>query len=42
METFVLERFREEIPPLQNQYGGAKGCSVEHFLNEAWETMLEQ
>ena len=41
METFVLERLREEIPPLQNQYGGTKGCSVEHFFIETWDTILE-
>ena len=39
-ESYLLLWAREEITLRENQYGGVRGCSTEHYLLEAWETVL--
>ena len=40
MESFVLERLKSEVRLSNNQYGGIKGCSTEHFLLDTWDKIL--
>ena len=40
LESFVLEKIKEEVTLSRNQYGGIKGCSTEHFLIESWDRIL--
>ena len=37
----MLEDLREQIPPDLTQYGGIKGCSVDHLLVDLWNNILE-
>ena len=39
-ESFLLLWAREEITLRDNQYGGERGCSTDHYLLEAWEIIL--
>ena len=40
LESFVLDDLRAEIPVDETQYGGLKGCSVNHLLVDAWDAIL--
>ena len=40
LETFVLEDLRREIPEDKFQYGGMKGCGVDHLLVDLYDNML--
>ena len=40
MESFILDDLRAEIPLDRTQYGGIKGCSVDHLLTDMWDAIL--
>ena len=40
LESFLLEDLRSEIPLDPAQYGGLRGCSVDHLLVDAWDSIL--
>ena len=40
LESVLLEDLRSEIPVDPVQYGGLKGCSVDHLLVDAWDAIL--
>ena len=40
MESFILEKLKNEAPLGDNQFGGRKGSSVDHFLVESWDCIL--
>ena len=40
LEAVVLEDLRKEIPLDPIQYGGIKGCSVDHLLVDLWDSIL--
>ena len=40
LESFILRRLKEEISLSPAQYGGLKGCSVDHFLIDTWQEIL--
>ena len=40
LETFVLEDLKSEINLSPAQFGGQKGCGVDHFLVETWDRIL--
>jgi hypothetical protein len=35
-ESYVLEWLQQEVKTKPNQYGGVRGCSVNHLLIGAW------
>ena len=41
LEGRVLLKLRAELEPDLQQYGGIRGCSVEHMLVDLWEEVLE-
>ena len=41
LEGGVLDDLRERIPVDETQYGGIKGCSVDHLLVDLFEELLE-
>ena len=41
MEAFILDRLKTEAPLGNCQYGGIKGSSVDHFLVESWDSILQ-
>ena len=40
METFILERLREEVTIRSNQYGGIRGSGMNNFLIRSWHNIL--
>ena len=40
LESVLLDDLRREIDPDSMQYGGLKGCSVDHMLIDLYETIL--
>ena len=40
LETFLLDKLKEETSLSNNQYGGTKGCGPNHFLIDAWNDIL--
>ena len=40
MESFILEKLKEEVTLDLSQFGGIKGSSVDHFLIETWDKIL--
>ena len=40
LESFILDKLREEIKLSCKQYGGLKGCSTQHFLVDSWDHIL--
>ena len=40
LESFVLESLLSEVPLSDRQYGGMKGCGVNHFLLSMWDSLL--
>ena len=40
LESFVLEELKEHVKLSSAQYGGNKGCGVDHFLIDTWNTIL--
>ena len=40
LESVLLQDLRREIPDDPHQYGGLKGCSVDHLLVDMTDTML--
>ena len=40
LEQFVLTKLRQEISLSDNQFGGAKGVGIDHFLCETWHEIL--
>ena len=40
LESILLDDLRREIPIDKCQYGGIKGCSVDHLLVDAWDAIL--
>ena len=40
MESFVIEKLREETKISKNQFGGIKGSGCNHFLIECWQKIL--
>ena len=41
LERLVLNYAKKQIKPKQNQFGGEKNCSTNHFLAEVWDQMSE-
>ena len=41
LESFVLEQLKQETKLSDNQYGGLKGISADHFLIGTWQSVLE-
>ena len=41
LETFLLEDLKSETHLSENQYGGRKGVSTDHFLIDMWNNILE-
>ena len=41
LESFVMDSIKETIKLSDNQYGGIKGTSVDNFLIDTWQTILE-
>ena len=41
MESFVLKQLRSEVTLRPTQFGGLKGTSVDHFLIETWQRILQ-
>lgn len=42
LESFVLDELKSKVRLSGSQYGGIKGCGVDHFLVETWNTLLSQ
>ena len=40
LESLILDLLRGQIAPDPVQFGGVKGCGVEHLLVEVWERVL--
>ena len=40
LERFVFARLTEETTLSNSQFGGRKGCGVDHFIIETWNTVL--
>ena len=40
LESFILEDLKKETQLSDNQYGGRKGCSTDHFLIDMWQDIL--
>ena len=40
LESFILEKLKEETSLSPRQYGGIKGSSTEHFLTDTWNDIL--
>ena len=40
LESFILDRLKEEVQLSATQFGGMSGCSVENFLIETWDTIF--
>ena len=40
LESYVLDKLREEIRFRNNQFGGIKGSGTAHFLIECWDQIL--
>ena len=40
LESFVLEDLKREVKLSESQYGGLKGCGVDHFLVDSWNLIL--
>ena len=40
LESFALDRLKGEIQLSDSQYGGVKGCSVENFLIDTWDSVF--
>ena len=40
METYVLDRLRNETSLSRRQFGGIKGTGVDHYLCELWQEVL--
>ena len=40
LESFLLDDLRREIPPDSVQYGGMKGCGVDHLLIDLYDKIL--
>ena len=40
MESFVVDRLRDEIKLSDRQFGGSKGCGTDHFLIETWDAII--
>ena len=40
LESFVLNKMKDEISLSTNQYEGMKGCSTSHFLLDSWNDIL--
>ena len=40
LESFVLERLKNEVKLSRSQYGGVSGCSTSHFLIDTWNSIL--
>ena len=40
LESFVLERLKNEAKLSSRQFGGIRGCGTDHFLIETWDTIL--
>ena len=40
LERFIFARINREVKLSTNQYGGQKGCGVDHMLVDMWETIL--
>ena len=40
LETFVLEELKKKVKLSDSQYGGMKGCGVDHFLVDTWHQIL--
>lgn len=40
LESFVLEDLKKTIRLSPSQYGGLKGCGVDHFLVDTWNSVL--
>ena len=41
LETFVLSKLKDEVKLSNNQYGGVKGCSTDHFLLHTWDKIIK-
>lgn len=42
LESFLLEDLKKTVKLSDSQYGGLKGCGVDHFLVETWQQILSQ
>ena len=40
LESFILSSLKEDVKLSPNQFGGQKGCGVDHFLVESWNSIL--
>ena len=40
LESFILKRLKDETSLSDSQYGGLKGCGVDHFLVKTWDEVL--
>ena len=40
LESFVLDRLKEDVSLGNNQFGGIKGTGVNHFLVETWNEVM--
>ena len=40
LESFVLQRLKDEVKLSDRQYGGIKGSSTDHFLLDTWNNIL--
>ena len=40
LESFVLDKLKSEVKLSDQQYGGVKGSSTEHFLIDSWNEIL--
>ena len=40
LEYFVLKRLQDETRFQESQYGGLKGCGVDHFLVKTWDAVI--
>ena len=40
-ERIVLRFARNQVTPSNNQFGGDKGCSTDHFLAEVWDQVTD-
>ena len=41
LESFVIDKLKEEIKEDLDQYGSTKGCGTDHYLIQAWNHILE-
>ena len=40
LESFVLQKLKNEVSLSGRQFGGIKGCSTDHFLLETWDAVI--